>query len=137
VTHYTLDTNACVALINGASATLRRRVARALDAGSVLCVSSVVLEELWYGAERSARPAYNAERVRTFLAGAVEILPFDDADARAAGTVRASLERDGTSIGAYDTMIAGQAVRRGITLITSGSDDFSRVVDLLWEDWAR
>jgi tRNA(fMet)-specific endonuclease VapC len=137
VTEYSLDTPACVALITGTSAAVRRRVARALDAGSVLCVSSVVLDELWYGVERSARPAYNAERVRTFLAGAVEILPFDDADARAAGTVRASLERDGTSIGAYDTMIAGQAVRRGLILVTSDSDDFSRVVDLKWEDWAH
>ena len=134
---YSLDTNLCIALINGTSLPARTMVVEALGEGSVLCISTVVLHELWYGVAKSARPDHNAARVQTFLAGPVEILPFDEADARAAGDVRARLERAGTPIGAYDTMIAGQAVRRGLTVVTADSDDFSRVDDLMWEDWAR
>ncbi len=33
-------------------------------------------------------------------------------------------------------MIAGQALRRGLTVITADADDFGRVDDLMWEDWA-
>lgn len=133
---YSLDTNACIALLNGSSAALRHMVTEALGEGSVLCVSSVVLHELWFGAAKSARPAHNASRIQAFLSGPVHVLPFDEADARAAGEVRARLQRAGTSIGAYDTMIAGQALRRGLTVITADADDFGRVDDLMWEDWA-
>ncbi|HEV7679743.1 MAG TPA: PIN domain-containing protein [Candidatus Dormibacteraeota bacterium] len=50
--------------------------------------------------------------------GPVEVVDFDDEDARTAGQVRATLEAAGTPIGAYDVLIAGQAVRRGSTLVT-------------------
>lgn len=133
---YTLDTNACIALINGSSVTVRSRFKRALDDRGVVCVSTVVLHELWYGASKSARRDHNTERVQTFLSGPIEILPFDDADARAAGEVRALLEQAGTPIGAYDALIAGQAVRRGITLVTANVREFARVDGLMREDWA-
>jgi tRNA(fMet)-specific endonuclease VapC len=136
VIEYSLDTNAGIALLNGSSATLRTMVTEALGEGSVLCVSSVVLHELWFGAAKSGRPAHNASRIQAFLSGPVHVLPFDEADARAAGEVRARLQRAGTPISAYDTMIAGQALRRGLTVITADTDDFGRVKDLMWEDWA-
>lgn len=132
---YTLDTNACIALINGSSVTVRSRFKRALDDRGVVCVSTVVLHELWYGVSKSARRDHNTERVQTFLSGPIEILPFDDADARAAGEVRALLEQAGTPIGAYDALIAGQAVRRGITLVTANVREFARVDGLMREDW--
>lgn len=119
---YSLDTNAGIALLNGSSATLRTMVTEALGEGSVLCVSSVVLHELWFGAAKSGRPAHNASRIHAFLSGPVHVLPFDEADARAAGEVRARLQRAGTPISAYDTMIAGQALRRGLTVITADTD---------------
>ena len=133
---YSLDTNVCIALINRTALRVRGRFAEAVRADSVLCVSAVVLHELWYGVEKSARQAHNADRLRTFLSGVVEVLDFDDADARATGAVRAALERGGTPIGAYDTMIAGQAIRRGITLVTANTREFARVDGLMWEDWA-
>lgn len=133
---YTLDTNACIALINGSSVTMRSRFKRALGEGAVACLSTVVLHELWYGVSKSARRDYNTERVQMFLAGPVEILLFDEADARAAGEVRAGLEQAGQPIGAYDALIAGQAVRRGLTLVTANTREFERVEGLMWEDWA-
>jgi len=133
---YSLDTNACIEIINGSSVPVRARFKRALAEGSVLCVSSVVLHELWYGVSKSARREHNTERVQMFLSGPIELLPFDAADARAAGEVRSLLEGAGQRIGAYDALIAGQAVRRGITLVTANTREFARVDGLMWEDWA-
>jgi tRNA(fMet)-specific endonuclease VapC len=45
------------------------------------------------------------------------------------------LEKIGTPIGAYDLLIAGQALRRGLTVVTANTSEFSRVAELSWEDW--
>jgi tRNA(fMet)-specific endonuclease VapC len=137
VIEYCLDTNVCIDLIRGSSVPVRRRFKEAIGAGSVLCVSSVVLHELWYGVAKSADRERNTERLQTFLSGPFEILQWDDADARAAGEVRSQLEGEGQMIGAYDALIAAQAIRRGITLVTANTKEFKRVDGLMWEDWAR
>jgi tRNA(fMet)-specific endonuclease VapC len=134
---YCLDTNVCIDLINGKSAPVRARFKEAIAAGSVICVSSVVLHELWYGVSKSTRREANTERLQAFLSGPFQILEWDDADARAAGEVRSQLESAGVMIGAYDALIAAQAVRRGFTLVTANTKEFKRVDGLMWEDWAR
>lgn len=63
-------------------------------------------------------------------------MDFNDEDARQAGRVRAALQTAGTPIGADDLLIAGQALRRGMTLVTANAGEFSRVPGLAWEDWA-
>lgn len=134
---YSLDTNACIALINGTSLLVRKRFKQALVEGSVLCVSTVAIHELRYGVAKSQKRDYNADRVQAFLSGPIHLLEFDDADARAAGEVRALLEQERRSIGAYDSLIAGQAVRRGFTLVTANVREFDRVDGLMWEDWSK
>ena len=134
---YLLDTNACIALINGKPSGARARFEKALDDGAEIFVPAVAAYELWYGVAKSGRPEKNAKRVETFFAGPVALLPFEDGDARAAGVVRAALEIAGKPIGAYDVLIAGQALRNELTLVTSNQREFSRVKGLLWEDWGR
>ena len=134
---YCLDTNACIALINGVSVPVRARFKEAIRDGSVLCVSTVVLHELWYGVAKSTRREDNTARMQAFLSGPFQILEWDEADARAAGEVRSQLEGEGRMIGAYDSLIAAQAVRRGITLVTANTKEFKRVDGLMWEDWSR
>lgn len=136
MTTYLLDTNACIALINGTQANVRRRFQRAAARDSVMLVSSIVVFELWYGVGKSQRKEANTQRLEAFLAGPLEWTPFDEDDARAAGNVRAELETAGTPIGAYDVLLAGQARRRGATLVTSNVREFGRVKGLKWEDWA-
>ena len=131
-----LDTNACIAIINGRPQGVRHRLRAALTRGEPVAVSSIALFELWYGVAKSARPTANTERLAVFLAP-LETLPFDDDDARAAGAVRAALEQAGTPIGAYDTLLAGQAVRRGLTLVTANVAEFARVRGLTWQNWAE
>jgi tRNA(fMet)-specific endonuclease VapC len=134
---YFLDTDVCLVLINGTSSEVRERFRRADAEGSSISVSTVVLYELWYGVEKSARREFNTERLETFLSGPFEIVDFDADDAKVAGAVRAELVRSGQPIGAYDVLIAGQAKRHGATLVTSNISEFSRVRELLVEDWSR
>jgi tRNA(fMet)-specific endonuclease VapC len=133
---YLLDTNVCIALINGKRAEVRRRFEEVTRAGATITTSSLVVFELWYGVAKSARPDANAERLDTFFCGPVEVLDFEAEDARQAGRVRAALEAVGRPIGAYDLLIAGQALRRGLCVVTSNCAEFARVADLEWEDWA-
>ena len=93
--------------------------------------------ELWYGVEKSEHKEANTNRLQTFLAGPITVLAFEDEDARSAGTIRATLEKAGRPIGAYDLLISGQAVRYTMTLVTANSKEFSRVKGLVWEDWAK
>jgi tRNA(fMet)-specific endonuclease VapC len=133
---YLLDTNACIALINGKPEFVRTRFERALTNDATVLLSSVVVFELWYGVAKSRHKDLNARRVETFCSGPLEWTPFDAEDAREAGTVRAELEARGKPIGAYDVLLAGQARRLGATLVTSNVREFGRVPGLRWEDWA-
>ena len=136
MTTYLLDTNACIALINGTEINVRRRFKRAVARESVILLSSIVAFELWYGVAKSQRKDSNTQRLETFLGGPLEWALFDEDDARAAGTVRAELETVGRPVGAYDVLLAGQARRRGATLVTSNTKEFARVQGLKREDWA-
>ncbi len=131
-----LDTNACIALINGKPELVRTRFERTLTNNAIVLLSSVVVFELWYGVAKSRHKDLNARRVETFCSGPLEWTPFDHEDAREAGTVRAELEARGKPIGAYDVLLAGQARRLGATLVTSNVREFERVPGLRWEDWA-
>jgi len=134
--NYLLDTNVCIALINGTPPNVRPRLEQALKDGASVAVSAVVAFELWYGAAKSTRRQANRQRLETFFAGPLELVPFDDEDARAANGMRAALESASTPIGAYDLLIAGQALRYDATLVTANTAEFSRVSELRWEDWA-
>jgi tRNA(fMet)-specific endonuclease VapC len=134
---YLLDTNACIALNKGEPATVRARFHEAVHAGAQIWVPIVVLFELWYGVAKSARPKENAEDLATFLGGPVRVLVFGEEDAREAGELRTSLERTGKPIGAYDVLIAGQALAQKLTLVTANAEEFGRVKGLVWEDWGK
>jgi tRNA(fMet)-specific endonuclease VapC len=134
---YLLDTNACIVLINNTSPSVRARLQKALAQDEKVLVSSVVAFELWYGVAKSARPEANARLVETFFAGPVSLLAFEPEDAKVAGRLRAGLEAVGKPIGAYDLLIAGQALRHQLTLITANVREFGRVKGLEWEDWAK
>jgi tRNA(fMet)-specific endonuclease VapC len=135
--NFLLDTNACIGLINGRPAAVRARFQKAVQAGASIYVPSVAAFELWYGVAKSARAEANASLVETFFAGPVLMLPFTEEDARMAGQLRAALEVVGRPVGAYDLLIAGQALQHGMTLVTANVREFGRIKGLAWEDWGR
>jgi tRNA(fMet)-specific endonuclease VapC len=133
--NYLLDTNAVIALLKNQPESVRRRLKRAGAKGGSIAISSVALYELWYGVARSARRGENAERLRIFLSGNINVVPFEEDDAATAGDLRARLEAVGTPIGPYDLLIAAQALRTGATLVTANVAEFARVRGLVWQDW--
>jgi tRNA(fMet)-specific endonuclease VapC len=135
--NYLLDTNACIALIKGQPSSVRTRFQAAIAAGSKVFISSVVAFELWYGFGKSSQPEANRERLEAFFGGNLAPLAFDDEDAQSAGAIRAALESLGKPIGAYDLLIAGQAVRRKFTLVSTNVSEFARVKALSWQDWSK
>lgn len=128
---YLLDTNLCIHVLRHRPAVLRDRFNTQADA---LCISTIVLTELLYGAERSARPAENGNEVSRFAAR-LEVLPFDADAASHAAEIRSRPDREGRRIGGYDALIAGHARSRGLIVVTSNLREFSRVEGLRCEDW--
>ena len=61
----------------------------------------------------------NTARVETFFPGLLHSGAFEEQDGRVAGSLRATMEGVGRPIGAYDLLIAGQALRHRITLVTA------------------
>jgi tRNA(fMet)-specific endonuclease VapC len=135
--NYLLDTNACIALMNGAPVAVRSRFDKAIRGESKVYISSIVAFELWYGIAKSARIEINTQRLEALLSSSVFALPFDNEDARVAGSIRADLQTAGRPIGGYDYLIAGQALARHLTLVTANVSEFSRVRGLSWQDWAK
>jgi len=88
-----------------------------------LCVSSVTLGELHYGAEKSARRAANLLAIEHFVAR-LETLRFAEKAAVHYGQLRAELERAGTPCGPHDMQIGAHARSEGLILVTNNVREF-------------
>ena len=131
---YLLDTNVCVDYLSGRYPGVVRRVHGSPPAD--LALSSVVVAELRYGADRSGRPRANHARVDVLVAE-VPPLEFDHDAAGAYGRLRAGLETAGAPIGPNDMLIAAQALSRGLVLVTDNVGEFRRVKGLKIENWRQ
>jgi tRNA(fMet)-specific endonuclease VapC len=126
-----LDTNLCIRVLRDRPSGVRERFNAEAAA---LCISTVTLAELFYGAEKSAKPVENRQQVEAFAAR-LDVLPFDSEAAAHFGDIRADLARRGQVIGPYDLMIAGHARSRGLIVVTGNLGEFNRVDGLRAEDW--
>ena len=128
---YMLDTNICIYVIKRRPPELHRIFNQRSEH---LCISTITLAELVFGAEKSARPEQNLAVVEGFAAR-LEVQPFEETAASHFGQIRADLEPKGTPIGPYDLMIAGHARCQGLTLVTNNLREFERVEGLRVENW--
>jgi tRNA(fMet)-specific endonuclease VapC len=127
---YLLDTNVVIGLLNDPNSKLARRARQEKPVD--VAIPAVVAHELFYGAFKSQRAAQNVASVDALQFAVIE---FDKEDARQAGAIRALLASKGTPIGPYDVLIAGQAIARGMILVTHNTEEFGRVPRLKYEDW--
>ncbi|MCA1930981.1 MAG: type II toxin-antitoxin system VapC family toxin [Pararheinheimera sp.] len=128
---YMLDTNICIYVI-------KRRPMEVLDTfnkfAGTLCISSVTFAELCHGVEKSTLPEHNRRQVEDFVSR-LEILPYGDKAAAHYGDIRATLERQGKTIGVNDLHIAAHARSEGLVLVTNNLKEFERVAGLRTENW--
>jgi len=129
---YMLDTN--IAIYTLKNRPEKVRTAFKQHSGE-MCLSSVSLGELIYGAEKSSRVEQNLGVIEG-LAARITIEPFETQAAIHFGQLRAELARSGNLIGPYDMMIAGHARAMGLILVTNNRREFDRVPGLRIENWA-
>lgn len=129
---YFLDTNVCIDYLTGRYPSVVARIQE--SSPEAIRLSSIVVAELRYGADRSERPRANHSRVDT-LVEEIECLDFDVPAAAAYGRLRARLEERGKLIGPNDMLIAAHALSLDIVLVTDNVGEFRRVKGLELENW--
>jgi len=126
-----LDTDTVITLLRGDERLARKARARPVKS---LGISAVTLYELRVGVEK-CRDREKNRRALDDATAPFALVPFEEAGAGEAARIRAALERRGKGIGPYDTLIAGQALALGVTLVTSNTREFTRVPGLKLENW--
>ena len=128
---YMLDTNICIYVMKIYPSELREKFNALAEQ---LCISSITLGELHYGAEKSAHRVENLTAIEHFTAR-LDVLPFADKAAAHYGQVRAELERAGTPCGPHDMQIGGHARSEGLIVVTNNMREFSRMPGVRAEHW--
>jgi tRNA(fMet)-specific endonuclease VapC len=128
---YMLDTNICVYVIKDYPAGLREKFNQLANE---LCISTITLGELRYGAEKSARRGQNLEGIAQFVAR-LDVLPFNASAAGHYGQLRAELQSAGRPAGPLDMLICAHARSEGMILVTNNLREFSRMPGLRVENW--
>ena len=128
---YMLDTNVCVYVMKNYPLDLREKFNALAEQ---LCISSITLGELHYGAEKSARRAENLTAIEHFVAR-LDVLLFGEKAAAHYGQVRAELERAGTPCGPHDTQIGCHARSEGLIVVTNNLREFAPMPGVRAENW--
>lgn len=129
---YFLDTNICTYFLKGTYPKVKTRLL-GLDPVDVK-IPAIVKAELLYGAEKSFRREENRASVDRFLEP-FEIVSFDDAATTAYAVIRSQTESKGKPVGPNDLLIAATVISQKGVLVTNKLREFSRVQDLLIENW--
>ncbi len=130
---YLLDTNTLIYFFKGIG-----NVSEILLSKSPkeISVTAITLYELEVGIAKSQNPGKRRNQLNEFVSQ-VTVLEFGEKEATIAAHVRTNLERKGTPIGPYDTLIAGIALSSKSTLVTHNIKEFKRIKELIVEDWFR
>jgi tRNA(fMet)-specific endonuclease VapC len=128
---YMLDTNICIYVMKNYPPELLGKFNALAEQ---LCISSITLGELHYGAEKSARRAENLTAIAHFVAR-LDVLAFAAKAAAHYGQLRAELERAGAPCGPHDMQIGGHARSEGLIVVTNNMREFGRMPGIRAENW--
>ena len=129
---YLLDTCTVSDFVKGQPKVLARLKA---TSPNLIAVSALTRMEVEYGLALNVERAKKLAPILDAFFSTIATLPFDEADAQAAAAIRAALKTQGQPIGAYDVLIAGTGLARGLVVVTSNVGEFKRVSGLQVEDW--
>jgi tRNA(fMet)-specific endonuclease VapC len=129
---YLLDTNIVSELIKNPQGVVARKML-ALGLEKFCCTSVIVACELRYGAVKKQSPklSFNVEQVLNSL----PVLSLEESIVDIYAKIRVNLERVGLPIGQHDLLIAAHALFSGLIVVTANEREFSRVEDLVVENW--
>jgi len=132
MTHYLLDTNICIYIINKRPPEVFERFRRMKL--MQLHIPTIVVFELYFGLEKNQSHRRNVSFLENFIAP-LSVTGFSIEAAKCAAKIRANLRKQGTSIGAYDIQIAAVAMTEGMVLLTNNTKEFERIDGLKLENW--
>jgi len=130
---YLLDTDICIYIAKNRPQQVRKRMEKC-EPGD-LAMSVITCGELYLGAQKSVRQP-EAFRTLKQLTDMIAILDLDESVSRNYGIIRASLEQQGTVIGANDLWIAAHAKTKNLILVTNNTREYTRIELLTVENWA-
>ena len=130
--HYLLDTNICIYLIKKRPPEVLARFQQIQL--KQLYIPTITLFELYYGIEKNNSHQRNMLALENFIAP-LTVVDFTLDAAKKAATIRNTLQKQGTPIGAYDIQIAAVALSLDMTLLTNNTREFERVQGLKLENW--
>ena len=130
---YMLDTNIVIYVIKHKPPQVRTKFN---TVATQLCVSSITVAELIYGAENSQFPHKNLQTVENFLSR-LTVLDYTQDAAVQYGQIKASLKKIGQLISDNDLHIAAHARSKGLILVTNNTKEFERVNALQLENWVN
>jgi tRNA(fMet)-specific endonuclease VapC len=128
---YMVDTNICIYVMKKYPLDLREKFNALAEQ---LCISSITLGELHYGAKKSAHRAENVTATEHFEAR-LDVLPFGEKAVAHYVQMRAELERAGTPCDPHDTQISGHARSEGLIVVTNNLREFARTPGVRVENW--
>ena len=128
---YILDTNTLIYFFKGLG-----RVSEILLGipPKEIFIPAIVIYELEVGIGKSNFPAKRIKQLKE-LTSTIKVLPFTADAAKYSAQIRVQLEKKGTSIGPFDTLIAGTALAYKSILVTHNTREFARVPKLEIVDW--
>ena len=128
---YLLDTNTLIYYFKGMGNVSQNLLSQSPQN---ISIPSIVIFELEVGIAKSTSPQKRMKQLYELLTS-INIIPFGEKEAKISAYIRAKLEKQGTPIGSYDTLIAGTAVSNQSILVTRNISEFQRVDKLQIEDW--
>ena len=128
---YLLDTNICIYLINERPKKVLAHFKR--HSLGDIGISSITASELAFGVAKSAS-SKNSAALEAFLL-ALNVVDYDAGAAMIYGDIRATLEKQGKTIGPLDMLIAASALSRQLILVTNNEKEFRRISKLKVENW--
>ena len=128
---YLLDTNICITLINERPKKVLAHFKR--HSLGEIGISSITASELAFGVAKSAS-SKNSAALEAFLLP-LNVVDYDAGAAMIYGDIRATLEKQGKTIGPLDMLIAASALSRQLILVTNNEKEFRRISKLKVENW--
>ena len=126
--NYLLDTNIVIKMLVGDIA-----IEEKMQNGNNLFLTSPVVGELYYGAQKSGKVTENLNRINIFVEEHI-FLPCDLETAQWYGIIRNQLRRKGRPIPNNDIWISALAMQHNLILVTRDSH-FNEVESLQVERW--
>ncbi|UKO99898.1 type II toxin-antitoxin system VapC family toxin [Nostoc sp. UHCC 0870] len=128
---YLLDTDTCIYWIKNIES-VRKKVKEI--GWDQICICSVTIAELYFGAYNSQRVSENLNRAEHFIQN-ITVISLDNNTLKTFGKLKAELRKTGQPVAEFDLLIASVALTRNYILVTNNTRHYSRITGLNLENW--